>query len=832
VQPVSEDKRGLDSFKTRLKDFDKLVQDFLNRGDTHVPDGGISWKADRVYAAIDGDIDPVEQESTMPEADVYTEESFDKYLSAEVVLALGDGKQRAKVTGRKRDTDGNPVGVANSNPILDTRVYTVEFPDGTEKEYSANIIAESLYSEVDQDGRQFQLIDEIIDHSSDASAVSRDDMYVDKDGPNRHLRRTTKGWKLLIQWKDGTSTWERLANLKESNPVQVAEYAVANKLAEEPAFIWWIKDVLRRRDRIISKVKARYWKRTHKFGIRVPKSVKEALEIDAEMGTNFWKRAIEKEMANVMPAFKFLEGDENLPVGCQKIDCHIIFDVKLDLTRKARYVAGGHMTEAPAALTYSSVVSRESVRIAFMAAALNGLDILAADAQNAYLNADCRESVYTIAGPEFGAARQGLRVLIVQALYGLKSSGAAWHAHLAQTMSDLKFRPCVADPDVWLRPAVKGNGDKYYEYVLIYVHDILAVSEKPAWIMETLSGLYKFKEDPKTRKKYGPPDRYLGANVGKYKLPGATKEHWYMSSDNYVKAAVTNVENELFKVGQRFTMRLGHTVMSQSYRPELDVSPVLGADKANHYQNLIGILRWAVELGRIDIFAQVSMLSQYLAQPREGHLDQVFHIFGYLKVHGRSKVVFDDTFISWKDKFTQCDWQDFYPDAKEPIPGNMPEPRGKEVQLNAFVDADHAGNQVTRRSRTGVLIFVNKAPVIWFSKRQNTVETSTFGSEFVAMKIATELLIGLRYKLRMMGLPLDGPANVFGDNQSVVTNASRSESVLKKKHVSICYHRVREACAADIIRIAHESTKTNLADLLTKNYDGHRIQELVSRILY
>jgi hypothetical protein len=94
------------------------------------------------------------------------------------------------------------------------------------------------------DGWQFQLIDKIIDHSSDASAVSRDNMYVDKDGSNRHLRRTTKGWKLLIQWKDGTSTWERLANLKESNPVQVAEYAVANKLAEEPAFIWWIKDVL------------------------------------------------------------------------------------------------------------------------------------------------------------------------------------------------------------------------------------------------------------------------------------------------------------------------------------------------------------------------------------------------------------------------------------------------------------------------------------------------------------------------------------------------------------------------------------------------------------
>jgi hypothetical protein len=99
VQPVSEDKHGLDSFKTRLKNFDNSVQDFLNRGDTHIPDGGISWKADCVYAAINEDINPIEQESTMPEANEYTEESFDKYLLAEVVLALGDGKQRAKVTG-------------------------------------------------------------------------------------------------------------------------------------------------------------------------------------------------------------------------------------------------------------------------------------------------------------------------------------------------------------------------------------------------------------------------------------------------------------------------------------------------------------------------------------------------------------------------------------------------------------------------------------------------------------------------------------------------------------------------------------------------------------
>jgi hypothetical protein len=78
-----------------------------------------------------------------------------------------------------------------------------------------------------------------------------------------------------------------------------------------------------------------------------------------------------------------------------------------------------------------------------------------------------------------------------------------------------------------------------------------------------------------------------------------------------------------------------------------------------------------------------------------------------------------------------------------------------------FVDADHAGCQVTRRSHTGVLLYVNRTPVVWYSKRENMVEASTFGSEFIAMNTAVELIEGLRYKLRMMGIPLDGSTNVF-----------------------------------------------------------------------
>ena len=117
-------------------------------------------------------------------------------------------------------------------------------------------------------------------------------------------------------------------------------------------------------------------------------------------------------------------------------------------------------------------------------------------------------------------------------------------------------------------------------------------------------------------------------------------------------------------------------------------------------------------------------------------------------------------------------------------------------------------------------------------KRQETVETSTFGSEFVAMRIAVEIIEGLRYKLRMMGIPIDGPASVFCDNNSVVLNASTPESQLKKKHNAIAYHRTREACAAGTIRIAHEGTLTNVSDLFTKLLSSVRRKFLLAFILY
>ena len=243
---------------------------------------------------------------------------------------------------------------------------------------------------------------------------------------------------------------------------------------------------MRTRDKIISKVKSNYWRTSHKFGIRVPKTVKEAYEIDKETGTDFWTKAIEKEMTNVRIAFEKLKGisveqmkSGKIKPGYKEAELHMIFDIKMDgkFTRKARLVAGGHKLSPPSSITYSSVVARDSVRLAFLMAALNDLDILACDIGNAYLNAKCREKLWTTAGPEF-VNEQGSVMLIVRALYGLKSSGAAWRSKLADTLMDMGYTPSESDRDVWMKRCQKANGTDYYKYILCYVDDILHLMER------------------------------------------------------------------------------------------------------------------------------------------------------------------------------------------------------------------------------------------------------------------------------------------------------------------------------------------------------------------
>ena len=175
--------------------------------------------------------------------------------------------------------------------------------------------------------------------------------------------------------------------------------------------------------------------------------------------------------------------------------------------------------------------------------------------------------------------------------------------------------------------------------------------------------------------------------------------------------------------------------------------------------------------------------------------------------------------------------KELYPDAVEEIPPNAPKPKGKPVQMSVFVDADHAGDKITRRSRTGILIYLNAAPILWYSKRQNTVETLTFGSEFVAMRQAFEMIKSLNYKLRMFSIPICDNAKVFGDNNSVILNCSVPESTLKKKHHSINYNYVRECVAAGIGLVFKVDTGENLVDLFTKVLDKVKRKKFVQKML-
>ena len=216
------------------------------------------------------------------------------------------------------------------------------------------------------------------------------------------------------------------------------------------------------------------------------------------------------------------------------------------------------------------------------------------------------------------------------------------------------------------------------------------------------------------------------------------------------------------------------------------------------------------------------MMASMMALPRSGHLDQLFDIFAYLKQRHNSEIVFDPTRPDIDENlFPAEDWRHtLYSHAKEDLPPGAPAARGFGFVMSAYVDSEHADDTITRRSHTDFIVYLNNAPIFWFSEKQGGIETSSFGSEFIAMKQCCEYIRGLRYKLRMMRIPVEGPAFIFGDNKSVLSNSARPDSVLRKKSNSIACHFVREGSATDEWRVAYIPTNQNVADLHTKPLGG------------
>ena len=244
--------------------------------------------------------------------------------------------------------------------------------------------------------------------------------YMTKSGFNIEIR-TTKGWELYVRWKDRSGDWIKMKDLKDSYPVPLADYSVANKIQDKPAFAWWVPYTLKKRIAIISKIKSKLWKKTHKYGIKIPRNIKEAKVIYIENGNKLWEESWVMEMTNNMCALEHYEGNTSELVAYEEITGHLIFYVKLsdNFKRKTRFIDDGHIVETPSSITYSTVVSKDSVKILLLAAALNDLDVMGADIQNALLSAENLENHWIRSAPEFGA-EHGNVFNVVRALYGLK----------------------------------------------------------------------------------------------------------------------------------------------------------------------------------------------------------------------------------------------------------------------------------------------------------------------------------------------------------------------------------------------------------------------------
>jgi hypothetical protein len=204
----------------------------------------------------------------------------DALINTEVILPNGDSMAIAKVVRRGVNNEGCLVGTFNNNPLLNTLLYDCKINDGTTRAYSANTIPSNIFMELDADGYSSSLFYEIVDHKSSGEATKIANKYLLTKTGTKQMGQTTQGWKFLVQWANGTCQWIDLKILKESNPVQVVEYVPARNIPDKPAFAWWIPDVLRKQDVIVSAVTTRVRKTSHKYGIELPASVKHAIEID------------------------------------------------------------------------------------------------------------------------------------------------------------------------------------------------------------------------------------------------------------------------------------------------------------------------------------------------------------------------------------------------------------------------------------------------------------------------------------------------------------------------------------------------------------------------
>ena len=677
-----------------------------------------------------------------------------------------------------------------------------------------------------------QLMDYIqkgTDAEEDPDSLFKFRDIVAHQGPLESTDPNHKGSKynVMVEWESDEVTYEPLTLISKDDPITCAVYAKKHDLLDTTGWKH-LKRYAKTSKRLIRAVKQSRIRQVrasvrYQHGFQVPKDYNDAMRLDKENGNTHWQDAMDLELTQIHEykvfkdtgKAKFHNGKVVTPDGFQKIRVHFVYAVKHDGRFKARLVADGHLTKEPVESIYSGVVSLRSLRMVVFLSQLNNLEIWGADVGNAYLEAYTDEKLCIMAGPEFKEL-QGHLLIMVKALYGTRSGGARWHDRLFYILQEMKFKPSKADPDVWMRPEPGGT---CYEYIAVYVDDLAIAAKDSQAFCNELKKKYNLK-----LKGVGPLEYHLGCTYKKD--PDGT-----LAADprRYVNKILESFER-MFKEKPRKS----RPPLEGGDHPELDTSELCDEHQTKQFQTLIGQLQWLISLGRFDIAVHVMSLSRFRAQPRKGHLDRAKRIVGYLLFLPDGAIGFrtgEPDFSSLKDQ--EYDWtRTVYSGACEQIPHDIPKPLGKHVQTTHYVDANLHHDLATGKAVTAALHFLNQTPIDAYTKRQSTVETATYGSEFVAARTAVDQIIDIRTTLRYLGVPIRDKSYMFGDNKSVVTSSTIPNSTISKRHHLASYHRVREAIAAKFISFHWKDGKSNPADILSKHWEFATVWPMLKPILF
>ena len=677
-----------------------------------------------------------------------------------------------------------------------------------------------------------QLMDYIqkgTDAEEDPDSLFKFRDIVAHQGPLESTDPNHKGSKynVMVEWESGEVTYEPLTLISKDDPITCAVYAKKHDLLDTTGWKH-LKRYAKTSKGLIRAVKQSRIRQVrasarYQHGFQVPKDYNDAMRLDKENGNTHWQDAMDLELTQIHEykvfkdtgKAKFHNGKVVTPDGFQNIRVHFVYAVKHDGRFKARLVADGHLTKEPVESIYSGEVSLRSLRMVVFLSQLNNLEIWGADVGNAYLEAYTDEKLCIMAGPEFKEL-QGHLLIMVKALYGTRSGGARWHDRLFDILQELKFRPSKADPDVWMRPEPGGT---CYEYIAVYVDDLAIAAKDLQAFCNELKKKYNLK-----LKGVGPLEYRLGCTYKKD--PDGT-----LAADprRYVNKILESFER-MFKEQPRKS----RPPLEGGDHPELDTSELCDEHQTKQFQTLIGQLQWLISLGRFDIAVHVMSLSRFRAQPRKGHLDRAKRIVGYLLFLPDGAIRFrigEPDFSSLKDQ--EYDWtRTVYSGACEQIPHDIPKPLGKYVQTTHYVDANLHHDLATGKAVTAALHFLNQTPIDAYTKRQSTVETATYGSEFVAARTAVDQIIDIRTTLRYLGVPIRDKSYMFGDNKSVVTSSTIPNSTISKRHHLASYHRVREAIAAKFISFHWKDGKSNPADILSKHWEFATVWPMLKPILF